>query len=143
MISTSFAHKINAELFGGQNFTPVTTWYFGLSTQPITNGVIPSNGEPTNPGYARVAIANNQNNFTTPSTSTTYPLSYVSNKQPITMKEITGGSQITVPYFFLSSSASGNTCEVWGTFVHSRIMTVDSQLIIKTGGAVFSLENAQ
>ena len=59
------------------------------------------------------------------------------------MSEITGGSQITVPYFFLSSSQTGSTCEIWGTFVNSRVMTVDSQLIIKIGGAVFSLENAE
>ena len=143
MISKEFANKINAQIFGGQNYTAPTTWYFGLSTQPIVDGAIPSNGEPTNPGYTRTAIANNQTNFTTPTFSATYPLSYVSNKTAITMSEITGGSQITVPYFFLSSNASGNNCEIWGNFVNARVLTVDSQLIIKVGGAVFSLENAE
>ena len=143
MISKAFANKINAKIFGGQEFTSPTIWYFGLSTQPITDGAIPVGAEPTNPGYTRVAIANNQTNFTEPTFSTTYPLSYVSNKTAITMSEITGGSQITVPYFFLSSSQTGSTCEIWGTFVNSRVMTVDSQLIIKIGGAVFSLENAE
>ena len=143
MISKSFANKINAQIFGGQNYVAPTTWYFGLSTQPIVDGAIPSNGEPTNPGYARTAIANNQTNFTDPTFSSTYPLSYVSNKTAITMSEITGGSQITVPYFFMSSSQTGSTCEIWGNFVNARVLTVDSQLIIKVGGAVFSLENAE
>ena len=143
MISKEFANKINAEIFGGQDYTPPTTWYFGLSTKPITDGTIPSGGEPTNPGYSRSAITNDQNTFTAPTSSTSYPLSYVSNKIAITMSEITGGSQITVPYFFLSSNETGETCEIWGNFVNARVLTVDSQLIIKVGGAVFSLENAQ
>lgn len=142
MVSKAFAHKINAEIFGGQNYAPPATWYFGLSTKPITDGVIPTGGEPTNPGYARAAITNNQNSFTTPASNAAYPLSFVSNKGAITMSEITGGSQITVPYFFLSSSSSGTTCEIWGNFANARILTVDSQLIIKAGGAIFSLENA-
>ena len=58
------------------------------------------------------------------------------------MSEITGGNQITVPYFFLSSSATGSSCEIWGTFANARVLTVNSQLIIKAGGAIFSLENA-
>lgn len=143
MISKEFANKINAEIFGGQSYVPPTTWYFGLSTKPITDGTIPSGGEPTNLGYSRSAITNDQNTFTAPTSSTSYPLSYVSNKIAITMPEITGGSQITVPYFFLSSNETGETCEIWGNFVNARVLTVDSQLIIKVGGAVFSLENAQ
>lgn len=143
MISKAFANKINAKIFGNQDFASPATWYFGLSTQPIIDGAIPAGAEPTNPGYSRTAIQNNQVNFTTPTFSTAYPLSYVSNKTTITMSEITGGSQITVPYFFLSSSQTGNSCEIWGTFVNSRVLTIDSQLIIKIGGAVFSLENAE
>lgn len=142
MISKAFANKINAEIFGGQNYTPPSNWYFGLSTQAISDGVIPSGAEPTNPGYSRAQIANNQTNFTTPTYNSTYTLSYVANKNAISMSEITGGNQITVPYFFLSSEASGNTCEIWGTFANVRILTPDSQLIVKSGGAIFSLENA-
>lgn len=141
MISKAFANKINAEIFGGQSYTPPSNWYFGLSTQPISDGTIPSGAEPTNPGYSRTQIANNQTNFTTPNYNSTYTLSFVSNRNAITMSEITGGNQITVPYFFLSSSASGTTCEIWGTFANTRILTPDSQLIVKSGGAVFSLEN--
>ena len=142
MISKAFANKINAEIFGGQNYIPPTTWYFGLSTKVITDGVIPDGGEPTNPGYSRAQISNNQTNFTEPTYNATYPLSFVSNRNAISMSEITGGNQITVPYFFLSSEATGATCEVWGTFVNARVLTIDSQLIIKAGGAIFSLENA-
>ena len=141
MISKAFANKINAEIFGGQNYNPPSNWYFGLSTQPITDGAIPGGAEPVNPGYSRTQISNNQTNFTTPSYNSTYTLSYVSNRNAITMSEITGGNQITVPYFFLSSEASGNTCEIWGTFANARILTPDSQLIVKSGGAIFSLEN--
>lgn len=142
MVSKAFANKINAEIFGGQNYTPPAVWYFGLSTKPITDGAIPIDGEPTNAGYERARITNDQNNFTTPTYNSTYPLSFVSNKTAITMSEITGGNQITVPYFFMSSEATGNTCEVWGNFANARVLTVDSQLIIKVGGAIFSLENA-
>lgn len=142
MVSKDFANKINAEIFGGQNYIPPTTWYFGLSTKPITDGVIPTDGEPTNAGYQRSEVANNQDTFTVPTFNATYPLSFVSNKVAITMSEITGGNQITVPYFFLSSEATGTTCEVWGNFANARVLTVDSQLIIKAGGAIFSLENA-
>lgn len=142
MVSKSFANKINAEIFGGQNYMPPTTWYFGLSTKPIIDGVIPTGGEPTNAGYSRARVTNNQNTFTTPTYNTTYPLSFVSNKVAITMPEITGGNQITVPYFFLSSEPTGTSCEIWGNFAYARVLTVDSQLIIKAGGAIFSLENA-
>ena len=141
MISKEFANKLNAEIFGGQNYTPPTSWYFGLSTQAITDGTIPQGAEPTNPGYSRTQIANNQTNFTTPTYNSTYTLSFVSNKNAISMSEITGGSQFTVPYFFLSSEPTGNNCEIWGTFANARILTPDSQLIIKAGGAIFSLEN--
>ena len=142
MISKEFANQINAEIFGGQNYTPPVTWYFGLSTKAITDGIIPSGGEPTNEGYSRAQITNDQTNFTVPTYNSTYPLSFVSNRNAITMSEITGGNQITVPYFFLSSSETGSTCEVWGNFANARILTIDSQLIIKAGGAIFSLENA-
>jgi len=142
MVSKAFANKINAEIFGGQNYNPPSVWYFGLSTKPISDGVIPSGGEPTNAGYSRAKLTNDQNTFTVPTYNSTYPLSFVSNKIAISMSEITGGNQITVPYFFLSSSASGNTCEVWGNFANARVLTIDSQLIIKVGGAIFSLENA-
>ena len=87
MVSKVFANKINAEIFGGQNYTPPTVWYFGLSTKPITDGVIPTGGEPTNAGYERTRITNDQNNFTTPTYNSTYPLSFVSNKVAITMSE--------------------------------------------------------
>lgn len=142
MVSKAFANKINAEIFGGQNYIPPATWYFGLSTKPITDGVIPTGGEPDNAGYERTAITNDQNIFTVPTSNATYPLSFVSNKIAITMSEITGGNQITVPYFFLSTEKTGTTCEVWGNFANARVMTVDSQLIIKAGGAIFALENA-
>lgn len=142
MVSKVFADKINAEIFGGQNYTPPTVWYFGLSMKPITDGVIPAGGEPTNAGYKRVRITNDQDNFTTPTHNSIYQTSFVSNKVAITMSEITGGNQIIVPYFFLSSEETGTSCEVWGNFANARVLTVDSQLIIKAGGAIFAIENA-
>lgn len=142
MISKAFANKINAEIFGGQSYTAPSVWYFGLSTKSITDGVIPAGGEPTNAGYSRARLANNQNTFTTPTYNSVYPLSFVSNKVAIIMPEITGGNQITIPYFFLSSNATGSSCEIWGSFAKARVLTVNSQLIIKAGGAIFSLENA-
>ncbi len=142
MISKAFANSINQEILGGQNLIPITTWYFGLSTKEITDGVIPSGGEPTNSGYSRTAIANTLTNWTTATSSETYPLSYITNKNNITMTEITGGSEVTVPYYFLSSSGTGTTCQIWGSFETVRKLMTDSQLVVKAGGAVFELQNA-
>ena len=60
MISKAFANKINAEIFGGQEYTTPAVWYFGLSTKAITDGVIPVDGEPTNAGYSRARLTNDQ-----------------------------------------------------------------------------------
>lgn len=142
MISKAFANQINQEILGGVDMAPISTWYFGLSTLPITDGVIPTNGEPTNAGYSRTAISNNQTNFSVPTSSTAYPLSYITNKTNITMTEITGGNEVTVPYFFLSNSSTSKTCQIWGEFTNPRKIMTDSQLIIKAGGAVFEIESA-
>ena len=141
MISKAFANQINQKILGGVDMTPIATWYFGLSTSPITDGTIPTNGEPTNAGYSRTAIANTQANFSTPTFSEEYPLSYITNKTNITMTEITGGEETTVPYFFLSTSSTSKTCQIWGEFTNPRKIMTDSQLIIKAGGAVFEIEN--
>jgi len=146
VVSRSLANNINGALFGKQSTFPVIdTWYFGLCTQEPTvqesTGDAIINGEITNAGYSRVAITNSTANFNTPTHSDEIPLSYVSNKTTISMPVITGGSEVEVPYFFMSRNQTGNTCEVWGKFSSIRKLTVDSQLIIYAGGAVFEIAN--
>jgi hypothetical protein len=44
--------------FGGTSYTPPATWYIGLSTTS-TGSSGSAATEPTDPGYARVAVTNN------------------------------------------------------------------------------------
>ena len=142
MVSKAFANSINQSILGKQAYTAPETWYFGITTQDLTDGNIPSGAEPTNPGYSRTAIPNDQENFTHPDDNDGESLSVIKNAKTFTMTEITGGSEFTATHFFLSSQPSGNTAEIWGTFAIPRKMQVDSQLIVKAGAAVFELLNA-
>lgn len=141
MISKSFANSINKSILGGADYTPPTKWYFGISTKDLNDGAL-DGGEPTNTGYSRAELDNNSTTFSEPTSDLEHTLSYVKNLIPITMSEITGGADFTATHFFLSSSRTGNTAEIWGTFEKPRKMTADSQLIIKAGGAIFELLNA-
>ena len=147
MVSRTIANDINGALFGRQGqISAPNTWYFGLCTaEPTINesgdGVI--NGELSNStGYQRVAIANTTTNFNAPAHTAEMPLSYISNKTVIEMPVITGGGDVDVAYFFLSRNSSGSTCDVWGRFTKVRHLSIDSQLIIPAGAAVFELTNA-
>jgi hypothetical protein len=62
MISTARANQTLAYEFGNVPFSPVTTYYVGLSTTPITineSGIVVGCTEPINAGYARIAVPNN------------------------------------------------------------------------------------
>lgn len=62
MISTAKVNQTLAYEFGNVSYTPVATYYIGLSTTPITidgSGKGVGFTEPTNTGYARIAVPNN------------------------------------------------------------------------------------
>lgn len=155
-ISTRLAKSLIESVLGGKAYTAPSTWYFGLSSSPITNGVIPNGAEPADgTGYQRLAITNNQlvgstgtGSFTECTTDTSHPLGFVSNAQTLTMNEIISGSEPTVAYFFLATtgensnnSGASKNVEMWGSFDRSRKLVINSNLIIEKGGAVFEIVN--
>lgn len=154
-ISKALAKSLLETVLGAAPYTAPSTWYFGLSSSPITDGTLPNNAEPpTGIGYNRTAIPNNQligaNNgsWNPATTDATRPLGYVTNAQTITMDEITGGSEPTVQYFFLSQSATNSNTsgaskqvDVWGSFDRARVLQVNSNLVIEADGAVFEIVN--
>jgi hypothetical protein len=154
-ISIALAKGLLETVLGAVPYTPPSTWYFGLSSSPITNGTLPNNAEPpVGIGYARTAIPNSQlvgansGSFNPAQTSATRPIGYITNAQTITMDEIIGGSEPVVQYFFLSQSAQNSNAsgaskqvDIWGSFDRARTLQVNSNLIIEAGGAVFEIVN--
>ena len=153
-ISNDLGQKLLNAVVGGQAYTPPSTWYLGLSSSPITNGQIPNGGEPPEGiGYARKAITNSQlsgdnGGSFNPAQSDGSRVGYVTNAQTIMMDEITGGTEPTVQYFFLSESAQNSNASgaskavsLWGSFDRSRRLAVNSNLIIEAGGALFEIVN--
>lgn len=155
-ISTGLAKSILESVLGAVPYTAPSTWYLGLSSSPIANGVIPNGAEPADgTGYARLAIPNNQlvastgnGSFTACTTDTTHPLGFVSNAQTLTMDEIVSGAEPTVQYFFLSTSPTNSNVagasknvSMWGSFDRARKLVINSNLIIEAGGAIFEIVN--
>lgn len=154
-ISKDLGKSVLESILGGKPYTAPTTWYLGLSSSPITDGVIPNNAEPpVGIGYARKAIPNSQligsndGSFTPATSDSTHPVAFVTNAQTITMDEITGGTEPVVQYFFLADTAqnsnqsgASNKVSLWGAFDRGRRLAVNSNLVIEAGGAVFELVN--
>lgn len=149
-ISKDLGKKIVGAVVGGATYTPPATWYFGLSSQPIVDGRIPNGAEPdATLGYARKAIPNDLDNFNEPVDTGVDSVAYVTNKQTITMNEITAGdSTKTVQYFFLAESgnnsntdSSAKAVQMWGAFDRARPLVINSNLIIEPNGAVFKIVN--
>lgn len=155
-VSKTLANSVLASIVGGVAYTAPSTWYLGLSSSPIVDGVIPNNAEPPDDiGYKRKAIPNSQlqgsngGSFNPPKSDSTHPLAFVTNAQAIQMDEITSGNEPTVQYFFLSDSSQNSNIDgaskevlMWGSFDRARRLAINSNLIIESGGAVFELTNA-
>ena len=152
-ISSELGKKILESVVGGKTYTPPTKWYLGLSSSPISNDEIPVEGEPPEGiGYARKEIPNSQLSGGTgsfnPAQSGDGRVAYVTNAQTIMMDEITGGTEPTVQYFFLAetqensnASSASRKVSLWGSFDRARRLSVNSNLIIETGGMIFELVN--
>lgn len=155
-ISKELAKKIAESITGGQQYTPPTNWYFGLSKDAPVNDMISVGSEPqADTGYERVQIPNTQlsggsGSFTLADTTGdegTGLIAKITNAQRIEMNEITSGDEPEVQYFFLAeSSENSNTgsdrkVSIWGVFDRPRKLVINSTLIIESGGAVFELFN--
>lgn len=140
MISKSFANAVNAAVFGGVALD-IPTWYFGFSTKPIDDeGNIPTGGEPTNTGYTRVAMDNTSTFFSTPTYAATAPISVVTNNKSISILIVAGQEQLA-SYWFLSRNKTGNTADVWGSFVTPVSFGAGSQIVIPAGNMLLSINN--
>lgn len=79
--------KVLNEVFGGTDYTPSATLYFGLSTTaPAKDGT--SVSEPVGNNYARVSIANNATSF--PAATTSAGQSTKQNGAVITFNQASG-----------------------------------------------------
>lgn len=154
-VSKELGKAVLESILGGKPYTAPSTWYLGLSSSPIVDGVIPNNAEPpVGIGYARKAIPNSQlqgsnsGSFSPATSDSVHPVAFVTNAQAITMDEITGGTEPTVQYFFLASTAQNSNqsgasknVSMWGAFDRGRRLAINSNLVIEAGGAVFELVN--
>lgn len=155
-ISKELAKKIAESITGGQQYTPPTNWYFGLSKNAPVDDMISVGSEPeADTGYERVQIPNTQlsggSGSFTPADTTgnegTGLIAKITNAQRIEMNEIISGDEPEVQYFFLAeSSENSNTgsdrkVSIWGVFDRPRKLVINSTLIIESGGAVFELFN--
>ena len=155
-ISKELAKKIAESITGGQQYTPPTNWYFGLSKNAPVDDMISVGSEPeADTGYERVQIPNTQlsggSGSFTPADTTgnegTGLIAKITNAQRIEMNEIIYGDEPEVQYFFLAeSSENSNTgsdrkVSIWGVFDRPRKLVINSTLIIESGGAVFELFN--
>ena len=155
-ISKELAKKIAESITGGQQYTPPTNWYFGLSKNAPVDDMISVGSEPeADTGYERVQIPNTQlsggSGSFTPADTTgdegTGLIAKITNAQRIEMNEIISGDEPEVQYFFLAeSSENSNTgsdrkVSIWGVFDRPRKLVINSTLIIESGGAVFFFFN--
>ena len=64
-VSTTLATSILKKMFGNTDFSPPSTWYFGLCTQAPVDGELVAGSEPLeSSGYKRYAISNVPGSFT-------------------------------------------------------------------------------
>lgn len=123
--TTYLDNSLLQNVFGGVAYAPPSTIYVGLSSTPptATGGNIT---EPSGNGYARVAIANNTTNFSTPTTGTT------SNSAAITFPASTGAWVNSAPlnYFIITDSSTNGNILAFGT--------VSNPQVVNSSGAVLT-----
>lgn len=149
-VSTTLATSILKKMFGNEDFTPPSTWYFGLCTQEPVDGQLVAGSEPTEAsGYRRYAIPNSSSSFTEVDGSSdpgTGRVAKIANANTIQMDEIISGNEPEVTHFFLADSATNSASGsrdiwVWGQFERPRKLVISSNLVIEPEGAVFNIVN--
>jgi hypothetical protein len=106
MITTFASGSILNNVFGATIFTPISTYYAGMSTTTISatgSNVTESTGAS---GYARVAIPNNKSYFTNASNGV------LTNVQNVTFPT-SSSAQGTMTTFFLADTSASATGHVW------------------------------
>ncbi|MCP4213922.1 MAG: hypothetical protein GY765_04655 [bacterium] len=104
-------------IFGSVDYTPLTTWYIGLSTTTPTD----AGGNITEPGagaYARVTQTNNQTNFPDATNGVK------NNGAVITFPKATA-SWGTVTHFVMYDAASSGNAWAWGALTASKTIDTD------------------
>ncbi len=130
------AKPILDKVVGGVNFSEPSTWYVGLSFNPIEfDGT--GESEPVGGSYARVAILNNKSNWSTAVSSSTSAT--LSNTTSIEFTESTGDWGLVTSVFLANSSG-----EIWFHEVLSTPRTVEelTTVFFEAGGIEFEMSNA-
>lgn len=140
MVDTTMATACNQLLFGQTITVEIpTVWYLGILTSqiPITdiNGNI-ENKEPTNTGYKRIALTNNETSFSVVSSSV-IP-SYATNVFDIYFDNFTGGSNIQLAGFFLSKEETGGHACVWGHLQTAKTIYANSRVVVRANALRFA-----
>lgn len=120
------------EVYGGVNFAPPATLYFGVSTTTIADtgtGIT----EPTDPSYARVAVTNNLTNFPSTSNGTK------KNGTAINFPQATTNWGV-VTYFFISDSLSGGNILSSGALTNSKTVEISDILSIAVNSLTITLD---
>lgn len=140
MIDTTMATACNQLLFGQTATVEIpAVWYLGMLTSqiPITNinGNI-DNMEPTNTGYKRIALTNDETSFSVVSSSI-IP-SYATNVFDISFDNFTDGNNVQLAGFFLSKEETGGHACIWGHLQTTKTIYVGSKVIIRANALRFA-----
>lgn len=140
MIDTTMATACNQLLFGQTATVEIpAVWYLGMLTSqiPITNinGNI-DNMEPTNTGYKRIALTNDETSFSVVSSSI-IP-SYATNVFDISFDNFTDGNNVQLAGFFLSKEETGGHACIWGHLQTPKTIYVNSKVIIRANALRFA-----
>lgn len=123
--------------FGGENFSPPSSYYVGLSTTTISssgsNVTEPTGGK----GYARVEVPNNKTYFTYASTGS------LVNASAIEFPTSSSSWGTIVDVFLADTSASG-TGNIWfyETLPSSRVVQDETTVSFSASALTFSIENS-
>lgn len=140
MIDTTMATACNQLLFGQTATVEIpAVWYLGMLTSqiPITNinGNI-DNMEPTNTGYKRIALTNDETSFSVVSSSI-IP-SYATNVFDISFDNFIDGNNVQLAGFFLSKEETGGHACIWGHLQTPKTIYVGSKVIIRANALRFA-----
>ncbi|MCP4568604.1 MAG: hypothetical protein GY841_13590 [FCB group bacterium] len=104
-------------VFGSVDYTPLTTWYIGLSTTTPTDAGT-NITEPASGAYARVSQTNNQTNFPDATNGVK------NNGSVITFPKATA-SWGTVTHFVMYDAATVGNAFAWGALTASKTIDTD------------------
>lgn len=121
--------------FGRTGYTAPATYYFGLSTTPIS---IDGTGatEPSGGSYGRVSFTNSKSNWTTNAS-----LGTLSNTTAITFPESTA-SWGTITYVFMSDALSGGNIWWYDALSPSRNIQSATTVQFAIGAVVIQMNNS-